>query len=134
MWTRLPDSPGLGDYEVRPRRSWNVALAVSATTVDDVARVERLGVQSPPWGLTTGSPPFGLDGVPVKVWLPGRRVPRWRLVDDDVPPPPPIEENTAEPDVFGPLVPYGSTRLRIAELPNAAPSQAGPRSIDQAPV
>jgi hypothetical protein len=133
IWTRLPDSPGLGDFEVRPRRGWNVGLAIRPDSVDEVARVERSGVQSPPWGLTTGSPPFGLGGVPVKVWLPGKRVRGWRITEDDVPPPPAIETGVEEPDTYGPLVPYGSTRLRIAEFPIAVPSPLGQRGIEQAP-
>jgi hypothetical protein len=133
IWTRLPDSPGLGDFEVRPRRSWNAGLAIRPSSVDKVARVERSGVQSPPWGMTTGSPPFGLDGVPLKVWLPGRRVRGWRITADDVPAPPAPEAGTEEPDVYLPLVPYGSTRLRIAEFPNAVPSPLGRRDVEQTP-
>jgi hypothetical protein len=85
VWTRLPGSAGFGDWEVRPRRSWNMALAIEPASVDGVASVERLGVTSPPFGLETGSPPFGVSGVPVKVWLPGRRAPSWRLVDASAP-------------------------------------------------
>ena len=133
VWTRLPGSTAMGDFEVRPRRGWNVGLAIRPDSVDTVARVERAGVQSPPWGLEAGSPPFGFSGVPVKVWLPGRRVRGWRVVEDDVPPPPALEAGTEEPDMYGPLVPYGSTRLRIAEFPNAVPSPLGQRGIEQAP-
>ena len=133
IWTRLPGSPGLGDFEVRPRRGWNMGLAVRPETIAAVAKVERLDVGSPPWGMTTGAPPLGIEGVPVRVWLPGRRVRGWRLVEDDVPPPPPLEQGVYEPDVYGPLVPYGSTRVRIAEFPNAEPSRLGQLTLDHAP-
>ena len=132
IWTRLPDSPGLGDYEVRPRRGWNMGLAVRPETIAAVAMVERAGVSSPPWGLTLGAPPVGIEGVPLRVWLPGRRVRGWRIVDEDVPPPPSLEQAITEPDLYGPLVPYGSTRLRIAEFPNAEPSRLGQVMLDQA--
>mgnify|MGYP001812185939 FL=1 len=133
VWTRLPDSPGLGDYEVRPRRNWNAGLAVRPETIAAVAMVERIGVGWPPRGLTTGAPPIGIEGVPLRVRRPGRRVKGWRSIDLDVPPPPALEQAQTEPDVYIPLVPYGSTRLRIAEFPNAEPSALGQMTLDQAP-
>ena len=50
--------------------------------------VERLPVGSPPFGLRTASPPFGFDGVPLKVWVPGRRVADWRLHEGSAAPVP----------------------------------------------
>jgi hypothetical protein len=54
-------------------------------------------------------------------------------VDDDVPPPPPLERGVHEPDVYGSLTLYGSTRLRIAEFPNAEPSRVGQMALDHTP-
>lgn len=133
VWSRLPGSEGFGDWEVRPRRFWNVALAVDPARVGEVARVERLGVSSPPFGLTTGSPPFGIGAVPLKAWLPGRRVPEWRLVAGSAPTPP-ADMDSPEQDTPIPLVPYGSARLRISEFPRAAPSRLGLRDVDEAPT
>jgi hypothetical protein len=121
IWQRLPGSVAFGDWEVRPRRAWNMALAVHPETVASVARVERPGVGSPPFGLRTGPPPFGLDGVPLKVWLPGRRVPEWRLERGSAAPPPAVSGDATDVDRLMPLVPYGCARLRIAEFPTARP-------------
>jgi hypothetical protein len=133
IWERLPDSAGFGDWEVRPRRSWNMALVLDPDGVTDVARVERLGVASPPFGLRTGSPPFGLDGVPLKVWVPGRRIDTWRMQDGSAPlPAGPLP--AAEFDRPLPLVPYGNARIRIAEFPLAEPSHLGARDTDAPPT
>jgi hypothetical protein len=121
IWQRLPGSVAFGDWEVRPRRAWNMALAVEPETVASVARVERAGVGSPPFGLRTGPPPFGLDGVPLKVWLPGRRVPDWHLEHGSAAPPPAVPGEAVDVDRLIPLVPYGCARLRIAEFPIAPP-------------
>ncbi|MFO1539088.1 MAG: beta-L-arabinofuranosidase domain-containing protein [Chloroflexota bacterium] len=135
IWERLPDSPGFGDWEVRPRRGWNAALVIDPETVHEVARVERLGVQSPPFGSRVGSPPWGMHGVPLKVWIPGRRAPSWDLVAGDAGPvPPPDATPSWDFDHPFPLIPYGSTRLRIAELALAAPSTLGRRGLDDPPA
>jgi DUF1680 family protein len=135
IWQRLPDTPAFGDWEVRPRRSWNAALVVDPERIAEVATVERLGVGSPPWGLRTGSPPFGLHGVPLRVWVPGRRAPSWRLVDGWTPPPPARGSVPSwDFDWPFPLVPYGSARLRIAEFPVATPSELGARGADDPPA
>lgn len=120
VWERLPGSVGFGDWEVRPRRSWNVGLAIDEAALDG-ARVERFGRASPPFGLSTGPPPFGIDGVAIKAWLPGARIPDWRLRDDDALPPPdgPLEPPGQITPV--PLVPYGSARVRISEFPTIRP-------------
>ncbi len=133
IWERLPDSPGFGDWEVRPRHPWNMALVVDPERVAEVTRVERLGVASPPFGLRTGSPPFGIDGVALKVWVPGRRVDTWWMRDGSAPlPDGPLP--AAEFDRPFPLVPYGNARIRIAEFPLAEPSHLGARDSDAPPT
>ncbi len=134
IWARLPDSPGFGDWEVRPRRSWNAALVIDPDHVAEVAMIERLPVGSPPFGLRTTSPPFGFEGVPLKVWVPGRRVADWRLYDGSAAPVPRGPFPSHDFDWPFPLVPYGSARLRIAEFPVAAPSDLGSRAVDEPPA
>jgi hypothetical protein len=121
IWERIPDSPAFGDWEVRPRRGWNIALAVDASTVASAVRVERFGPQSPPFGLRSGRPPHGVSGVPLTAWVPAQRVAGWGLEHNSAAAPPegPLElDGIARPV---PLVPYGSARIRIAEFPTARP-------------
>ena len=40
-WTRLPDSTGLGDWEVRPTSAWNYALAANPDREPERCEVER---------------------------------------------------------------------------------------------
>ena len=53
LWARLPDSPGFGDWEVRPRHSWNYVLSLDPDPADPAAActVSRFGPTSPPFGL-----------------------------------------------------------------------------------
>jgi hypothetical protein len=112
-WTRLPNSPGFGDWEVRPTTPWNYAPALDPADPGAGCRVE--------YGIV-GTPPFGRDQPPVRVHAWGRRVPGWDL-----------EQNSAGPLPAGPapdagplepitLIPYGCARLRIAEFPWTAPA------------
>jgi hypothetical protein len=114
-WTRLPNSPGFGDWEVRPTTPWNYAPALDPADPGAGCRVE--------YGIV-GTPPFGRDQPPVRVHAWGRRVPGWDL-----------EQNSAGPLPAGPapdagplepitLIPYGCARLRIAEFPWTAPAPA----------
>ncbi|MEZ4596002.1 MAG: hypothetical protein R3C32_03690 [Chloroflexota bacterium] len=106
---------------------------VDPDRVAQTARIERLGVASPPFGLRTGSPPFGIDGVALQVWVPGRRADAWRMRDGSAPlPKGPLP--AAEADRPFPLVPYGNARIRIAEFPVAEPSRLGVRDTDDPPT
>jgi hypothetical protein len=112
-----------------------VGLVFDPDRVTELARVERTGVASPPFGLRTGSPPFGLEGPALKVWVPGRRVPSWKLVDGSAGPPPPASEIPSwDFDHPFPLVPYGNARIRIAEFPLAEPSSLGSRDAGEPPA
>ncbi len=121
IWERIAGSAAFGDWEVRPRRSWNVALAAEPEKIDSLARVERFGPTSPPFGLRTGQPPFGVEDVPLKVWLPGTRALGWLLLGNDAPPPPQSPVDGVDVESLLPLVPYGCARIRIAEFPTARP-------------
>ena len=107
-WIEVGGAPGLGEWEVLPRSSWNFGLVDVDDTSDWV--VER---------RTPGPVPFALDASPVTLTTRGAHVNGWEL-----------EGAQAGPVPFGPvrdvgpvmqitLVPYGSARLRITEFPVA---------------
>lgn len=112
IWRAIPDTPGLGDWEVTPRSSWNFGLDVDAGATELPLPVER----RPP-----AFQPFSLAGAPVRVATRGRFVPQWQLHNNSAAPPPPspvATNQTPRPIV---LVPYGCARLRVCEFPRLDP-------------
>ncbi len=112
IWRAIPDTPGLGDWEVTPRGSWNFGLEIEGGVTELPLAVER----QPP------SPhPFGLAAPPVRVQTRGRFVPGWELLRNSAAPPPqsPVTTNQTPRPIT--LVPYGCARLRVCEFPRIDP-------------
>lgn len=103
-WIAVPDAPGLGEWEIHPRSSWNHGI------VGD--HPEQWPVEHRP----VDSVPFSFAGAPVRIRVPGARIPGWELDGENagtVPEGPvscPVGHQVT-------LVPYGSARLRVTELP-----------------
>ncbi|MFE2910677.1 beta-L-arabinofuranosidase domain-containing protein [Kitasatospora indigofera] len=111
IWSALPGAPGLGDYEVRPRKSWNWALATSAGEGPAGWPVERRPV---------GPVPFDAAQPPLVVTAGGVRLPEWTYAGNSAGPLPESPVPTGFPIEDIRLLPYGSARLRITEFPQAA--------------
>jgi Beta-L-arabinofuranosidase, GH127 len=127
VWSHIPDAAGFGDWEVRFRSSWNYALEIhglSDANLKASCRIERFDLPSPPFSLRRGSPPIGVEGVPLRVFVPARRLLSWSLERDSAAPPPRSPVQSLQDTSLVALVPYGSARIRIAEFPVLAPNQA----------
>ena len=121
LWSRLPLDEGFGDWEVRPRRSWNYALDIGGLSLQDACRVERFAVPGQPFSLASSRPDAGVRGVALCVHTPARRLPEWLLERNSAAPPPPSPVVSRQPTHHVQLVPYGCARLRIAEFPVQQP-------------
>jgi Beta-L-arabinofuranosidase, GH127 len=116
VWERIPGSEGLGDFEVRFRRSWSYALALEPARANE-CRVERLSVPSPPFSHKTGSAPIGVEHVALRVHVSAELLNSWKLEQHSAAPPPQGLTGPLRAEHQIPLVPYGCARIRIAEFP-----------------
>ncbi|MBV8970123.1 MAG: glycoside hydrolase family 127 protein [Verrucomicrobia bacterium] len=110
IWSRVPGSGGFGDFEVRARGSWNYGLRL-----DDISRLR-------PSYHPIANPPFQVKwagrqvSAPVRLPVTGCLLPEWTAVDGSAGPVP-KQLNSHWPEHLIDLVPYGCTRIRVAEFP-----------------
>ena len=110
VWERIPGSTGFGDYEVRARYSWNYGLLPLT-----LGKPRRL---SGP----LSSPPFQTEWIgrtpvaPVMIEITGRLVSDWQVKDASAGSIPACARSESPGQKLF-LVPYGCTRIRIAEFP-----------------
>lgn len=107
-WKQIGGELPHADWEVRPRSPWNYGLLFDPSHPESSVMITTRPV---------GDMPFHPAQAPVQLRVKGRRIPEWQLVRNSAGPTPlsPVESN--EPDEELTLLPYGSVRLRITELP-----------------
>ncbi len=110
-WQRIDGVDPHTSWEVHPAEPWNHALELDPAAPEAGLDLERREV---------GERPFSPEGAPIRLRARARRLPAWMLRHGaaDAPPPSPV----AEVELDGEseqveLLPYGSVRLRVSELP-----------------
>lgn len=113
-WREVPGAPGIGEWTVEARGSWNHAIVLP--TDPDQWPVRR---------STPAAAPFGPRQAAVGVRVVSLRVPSWQRDGGNAGTPTdgPVREPSGVMEIE--LVPYGNARIRIAELPVVATDPDG---------
>lgn len=111
-WRPLPEARGLGEWEVLPLGTWNYGLIDPEAAAADWV-VERRPV---------GDVPFAPEDPPVRISVGVSRIDGWGLAGAQSAPPPAGPVLTPNVLEQRELVPYGSARLRLTELPTTRPA------------
>jgi hypothetical protein len=98
------------EYQVEPTKPWNMALDADKTALHFVGAAEPLGVEQP----------FSPEHAPVRIKARGRLLPYWGMLNYSASPPPMSPVHSVEPFQDIVLLPFGSTNIRMAQLPTLA--------------
>lgn len=108
IWRPVPDHAGLAEWEITPRKPWNLGV-----WLEDPAGVASWPIER----RNVSAVPFRREDAPLIVHGQGAMIREWDLHQASAGPVPPSTVTTDMPILPMQLVPYGSARLRIAEMP-----------------
>jgi hypothetical protein len=119
----IPAPPGCVDWQIAPSTDWNYALVIDRDTPQ--CSVTTHGISSMPFaqkgemvkrpGMTEFAP--WLEDVPMVLRVKAKQVPQWGMAGGNAAPVPVSPVQTNSPETVIELIPYGCSRLRIAEFP-----------------
>jgi len=110
-WRKVKDHPRAPDWGIHPTTPWNYGLVFDPDHPSKSFEAEERQI---------GPYPFSADGAPVLLKVKARRIPSWTIVNDSAAPPPQSPVKSTEPEEIVTLIPYGSAKLRVTELPQIA--------------
>ena len=94
------------DYAVYPTTDWNYGLMIDPENPE--VEVVKTGL---------GDVIYGPEHAPIQLKVKGRKIPEWRMVDNQAGPLPRSPVKSDEPVEELTLIPYGCAKLRITEFP-----------------
>jgi len=119
----IPAPPGCVNWQITPTTDWNYALVIDRK--NPRFTMERHSISSMPFAQKgelvkqPGVSQFASwqEDVPIVLQVKARKVPEWVMDGTNAGPVPASPVQTDSPETLVELIPYGCSRLRIAEFP-----------------
>ncbi|MFP5115403.1 beta-L-arabinofuranosidase domain-containing protein [Bacillaceae bacterium C204] len=107
-WIKRGGNDMFPNMEIFPTSAWNYGISLNEENPNDSFQVETAPLEKQP---------FQAKAAPIKLIGKGKRIPEWTIENNSAGTPPigPVISN--EPEEIIELVPYGSAKLRIGEIP-----------------
>jgi len=110
-WRKLRTRGMTADWEAYPQSAWNYALEINERTARGAVELKSTSLER---GV------FTREGAPVRIKVPGRRIPQWQSENGWAGELPQSPVASQEPRETLRLVPYGAAKLRITAFPELA--------------
>jgi uncharacterized protein len=119
----VPAPPGCVNWEITPTTDWNYALAIDRNNPQCTITTNKISsmpfAQKGEMVKRPGADDFApwTEDVPMVLRVKAKKVPQWGMAGTNAAPVPASPVYTDFPETLVELIPYGCSRLRIAEFP-----------------